>query len=217
MPRRSPPVRQSAQAAAIGAVLLLAGCQYASSPLVGFGGFIGDTHTLRSNPNRVAGGDENVLYSEGRNVAQTPLLPEPGNVWPGPPPPIPTLTDVEKLQNEQPIPEQPPPTPAPPPRRPITHGSSTPPGAVQTTPATPPAPPPAEFSPLAPQPGPTSPPVITTPSGPLINNGPVGAPGGASTATNPAGGGTSIIVPNGNGTSTVIAPDGSTTTIPTPK
>ncbi len=188
-------------------LLALGGCHYASSPLVGFGGFIGDTHSFHRLPNRPPGSDENVLRAQGRDVALMPLLPEGGNIWPGPPPPEPSLSDVQKLQdNGQPLP---PPT--------VPNGSSTPPSlyAPQPTPEAPPVPratPVPQSRPLQLPPPATTP----TPNGPLINNGPIGAPGGISTGTSP-GGGQSIIVPNGNGTSTVIAPDGSTQTVPTPR
>ncbi len=215
MPSRPSSARLPARAAGIGALLLLAGCHYASSPLVGFGGFVGDTHTFRTNPNIVPGHDENTLYSEGRSVALTPLLPEGGNVWPGPPPPVPTLGDVEKQQNQPPLSFEQPGTQAPAPLPIPHHGSSTPPGPQPPLKAPAPGTPPAQFRTPGPT-GPSSPPVINTPSGPLINNGPVGAPGGPSTATNPEGG-TDIVVPNGNGTSTVISPDGSTRIIPTPR
>ncbi len=180
MPRRSLPL--PARAAAIAALLALAGCHYVSNPVVGFGGSIANTHTFARNPNLPPGTDENTLHAEGRDTAMQPLLPEPGNIWPGPPPPMPTLTDVEQQQNVQPLPP------------------------IENPPATP-----------APRPAPSAPPVINTPTGPRISNGPVGVPGGASTATNPAQGGQDIIVPNGNGTSTVISPDGSVRTIPTPR
>ena len=32
--------------ALLGLIVLLPGCEYASSPFVGFGGFIGDTHSF---------------------------------------------------------------------------------------------------------------------------------------------------------------------------
>jgi hypothetical protein len=188
-------------------LLLLGGCHYASSPLVGFGGYVADTHTFDRNPNLPPGRDENTLYSEGRNVALDPLLPEGGNVWPGPPPPIPTLNDIEKQQSQFDQQGNPP----------VQPGMPAPPSLPLPQQEPVPAAPPARFAPLpSPRPGPSSPPVMTTPSGPLISNGPVGVPGGTSTATSPNGG-TSIVVPNGNGTSTVIGPDGSTTTIPTPR
>lgn len=199
----------------------LGGCHYASSPFVGFPGFIEDTHTFRSNPNLPAGANETLLHSQGKELALDPLLTEPGNIWPAPAPLDPTLADVQRLQNLQeqqlnPQGQQALPTnPAEP--GPVPRGSSTPPGAVQTVPAVPPAPaphgqrssPPAATAPLPP-------PVIPTPSGPLINNGPLGVPGGVGTATSPRGG-QNIVVPNGNGTSTVIAPDGTVTIVPTPK
>ncbi len=222
MPRIRPPARPVfALAAATALPGILGGCHYASSPFVGFPGFIADTHTFRSNPNLPPGSDETLLHSEGRDVAMEPLLTEPGNVWPGPAPLDPTLADVQRLQNQQEQPLNPqapqavPTNPAEP--RPVPRGSSTPPGAVQTVPSVPPPPaprgqlsaPPAATAPLPP-------PVIPTPSGPLINNGPVGVPGGMSTGTD-IHGGQDIIVPNGNGTSTVISPDGSVRIIPSPK
>lgn len=192
------------------ALLTVAGCHYASSPVVGFGGFIGDTHTFNRNPNLPPGSDETMLRSQGRDLAMQPLLPEGGNIWPGPPPPEPSLEDIQKEQNvEQPL-------PAP----------NVPPGGTTVAPSpgfTPPpnfntAPPPRLPPTPAPQALPPTPPAaLPTPQGPLINNGPVGIPGGAGTATNPTTGGQSIVVPNGNGTSTIIAPDGSTQTVPTPK
>ena len=180
------PLILPARMVAIPVLLALAGCQFAGNPLDGFGGFVSNTHGFVRNPNLPAGADENMAHAEGRDVAMRPLLPEPGNIWPGPPPPMPTLTDVEKQQSLQPLP-------------PIEAPSAPP-------------------RPAAPAPKPAAPPpVIHTPTGPLISNGPVGVPGGASTAINPTQGGQDIIVPNGNGTSTVISPDGSVRTIPTPK
>ncbi len=201
--------------------LCLAACNYAANPLVGFPHFVGDTHTFRTNPNQPGGTDETTRRAEGQEVTAQPLLPEAGNVWPGPPPPIPSLADIQRLQNlNEPLPpanlppNTPPGTTTPPPElyrpiEPLPHIST--PGALPT-----PVPPPGGNVPSVINP-PINPPVTTTPKGPLINNGNIGIPGGASSATNPAGGGQSIIVPNGNGTSTVIAPDGSTQIIPTPK
>lgn len=220
MRRRPLPARLPAPAAAIGAALLLSACSYVGNPAVGFGGFLGDVHTFNRNPNLPPGSDENARYSEGRPSASSALLPEGGNIWPGPPPPIPTLTDVEKEQNQGLPPDFQAPSPVPgspnyvPPKFP--KGSSTPPEPLPAPGAPSAGLPPAQFPPVGPQPGGGQPPVLNTPGGPLINNGPVGVPGGASSAGSPNGG-TSIIVPNGNGTSTVIAPDGSTTTIPTPR
>ena len=194
-------------------LVLLAGCHYASSPLVGFGGFIGNTHTFRANPNLPPGSDENLLRAQGRGNAPEPLLPEGGNIWPGPTPPEPSLSDIQRQQNafdQQTQPQTPPPPPA--------RGSSTPPALLAPPPR--PSPPATVTVPRSTVPPPVAaprPPTISTPGGPLINNGPVGVPGGIGTATNPVNGSQNIVVPNGNGTSTVIAPDGSTQIIPTPR
>lgn len=89
--------------ALLGVSLLLSGCGYAGSPVSGFGGFVGDTHTYHLNPNAPPGQAENEKRVLGQEVAVAPLLPEPGEVWPGPPAPIPTLADVQKL-NAVPLP-----------------------------------------------------------------------------------------------------------------
>ncbi len=198
-----------------GAALLLSGCHYASSPLVGFPGFIGDTHTFANSPNSPRNGIENIRRASGQAVPIEPLMPEPGNVWPGPPTAEPTLADMQKQQNQEnqvlDNKQNQNPGPATPHRQP--RGSSTPPGAVQTQPSPPPSPQPFQPSFGGPAPATLPPPVINTPGGSLIPNNSVG---GSITATHP-GGGTSLVVPNGNGTSTVIGPDGATSTIPTPR
>jgi hypothetical protein len=192
----------------------LGGCHYASNPFVGFPGFIGDAHTFNRNPNLPPGSDETLLHAEGKDVAIVPLLPEAGNVWPGPAPPEPTLADVQRLQNQQ----QPLFNPSPPqigpgnPTAPVPHGTSTPSGAVQTAPA---IAPPGRRGGAPTATTPQVPPDILNPSGPINTKGQPSAPGGASTSPNPNGG-QNIIVPNGNGTSTVIAPDGSVRIVPSP-
>lgn len=71
-------------------VLLLGGCS-------GIGKFLGDTITLPGmNPNLPYGLSENLDRARGHAVAETPILPEPGNIWPGPPQPLPTLGDVSR-------------------------------------------------------------------------------------------------------------------------
>jgi hypothetical protein len=210
--------------------LSLSGCGYASSPFTGFGNFVGDTHTVSLRANMPVGDSENVRRVTGREVAVEPLLPEPGNIWPGPPPPEPTLEDIERQQNNgQPIggvvppyngmppgtnPAMPPgqlpgqpvaPHPQP---RPYTRGSSTPPGTVPTQTFPPVAgPAPLPQGQRAPQP-PGG--MVQTPQGP-VTMGP--NTGGVQTYSVP-GGGTGIVVPNGNGTSTLVGPDGSVQTVP---
>jgi hypothetical protein len=217
-------------------VLALAGCQ-ASSPFDNFGDFIGDTHTTSLRANRPVGDSENMRRVSGRDVDLPPLLPEPGNVWPGPPPPEPTLEDIERQQNTgvplggnlpplpngspnppgtpNPLPGQGPPQPVVPhpqprPTPPYTRGSSTPPTPEAPLPILPASPGPITPPPLLPAP---SSPTIQTPQGPAqISPG----AGGVRTYSVP-GGGTGIVVPNGNGTSTLVGPDGSVQTVPTQK
>jgi hypothetical protein len=176
-----------------------------------------------TNPNQPIHDSENYRRVLGRQADLAPINPEPGDIWPGPLPPSPTLSDLESdtsltQQPEQPVLGSPlsrglsapalPQTPA--------HGSSTPPPSGRAVP--PPgqvAPPlssyaaPAAAPPASGQTGK----VVQPPSGTAVTTG--GGPG-YSTAIQP-GGGQSIIVPNGNGTSTVIHADGRIETIPTPK
>jgi hypothetical protein len=199
-------------------VAALPGCDYIGNPYDGFGGFIGDTHSVYRNPNRPVGDSENLRRVTGRGVNIDPLLPEPGNVWPGPTPQDPTLADIERSQNsgqplgaatapattDQPVVPHPQPRPYPP-------GSSTPPTAMAPVP-------PVAPLPRVPAPAPTQapPPPLTvqTPQGPArLNPG----SGGVQTYTPATGGGMGIVVPNGNGTSTLIGPDGSVQTVPSPR
>src|ERR1700712_975911 len=73
-------------------ILLLGGCS-------GLGKFFGDTITLPGmNPNLPSGVSENTDRARGQKLDEAPILPEPGNVWPGPPQPLPTLNDVSREQ-----------------------------------------------------------------------------------------------------------------------
>jgi hypothetical protein len=205
---------------------VLSGCDYAGSPFESFGNFIGDTHTVSLNPNRPVGDSENLRRVTGRGVSIDPLLPEPGNVWPGPSKPDPTLEDIERSQNQplgsgtppppppgmdQPVAPHPQPRPDGPPVQAGRRGSSSPPTAEAPVP---------QVSPYAAAPNrqPAQPPprsgTIQTPQGPaaLSSGG-----GGVQTYTPPTGGGVGLVVPNGNGTSTLIGPDGSVQTVPSPR
>ena len=173
-----------------------------------------------SNPHFPAGDSENLRRVTGEQVSVPPLNPEPGDIWPGPLPPSPTLQDLEKQGvqpgTEQPVPgspqfQQAPPNQPPPPRPPTARGSSTPPGSNQ--PGLPPlpapaSPPPINTAPPAPNPGGK---IVQTPQGPGVSTG---GTSGYQTLTTP-GGGTAIVVPNGNGTSTIIHSDGRIETVPT--
>ena len=71
-------------------VLLLGGCS-------GLGKFFGDTFALPGmNPNLPYGLSENTDRARGANPVAAPILPESGNIWPGPPQPLPTLSDVSR-------------------------------------------------------------------------------------------------------------------------
>lgn len=187
--------------ALFGLVLLLPGC-------TGFGDFVGDTFSYRTNPNAPIGNSENMRRARGLDAEIEPLVPEPGNIWPGPVQAMPTLQDLER-GGFQPTPTG---TPyAPDHRQPAPRGSSTPPGSVQ--PGLPPelrVPPPA-ISTAPPARNPAGQ-VVQTPRGPGVTSG--GTPG-YQTLTTPQG--SAVVVPNGNGTSTVIHSDGRVETIPTPK
>lgn len=203
--------------ASLGVVLLLSGCGYSTwwnPPFVN----VSNSHLPR-------GDSENMRRAMGQTISPAPLQPEPGDIWPGPVKPEPTLQELEQSGSLTPGPEKPvvgspmslgagPPAQAPsvPPQ--AAQGSSTPPpsnqaGVVQP----PPAHAPRESAPAAPMPRQPGGQIVDTPSGPGVTTG-----GGAGyqTMTLP-GGGSAIVVPNGNGTSTVIKPDGTMETIPTPK
>ena len=205
--------------ALLGLVLLLPACS-------GAGTFLEDTHSLTWNPNRPIGDSENMRRVRGLEPQLQTLVPESGNVWPGPVPPEPTLSDLERDttslgatpdmfgtppggQGEPPV------GPALPDHRqprPITRGSSTPPPNDQ--PGLGPAlPGPTGSTPSsAPGPGPNGR-VYQTPEGPAVGT----RTQGRVDTINPVGHPGSIVVPNGNGTSTIISPDGSITTVPTPR
>ncbi len=120
--------------------LLLAGC--------GFDDFFHNTHTLRATPNAPLGESETMLNARGVITEEAPLQPEPGNIWPGPIKPIPTLSELEQQENEgmkklRPM-ETPPVKGAPPPSAgqpvviPNGDGSSTvimPDGTIRTIPS----------------------------------------------------------------------------------
>lgn len=196
--------------ALLASVLLLAGCSGS-----GFWSFLGDSETFPgANPNLPPGAAENMRRVKAQPIEPLPLLPEGGNIWPGPPPPQPTLEDIERQQNQQfsqpqqgvPLPFQLPPIP------PYESGSSTTPPNIQ--PGLPPG-----FVPPVEPPGPAKalrPPrgarVVQTPNGPAVETG---GNGNFRTLNGPGMNG-SIMIPNGNGTSTVISPNGNVTTIPTP-
>jgi hypothetical protein len=194
--------------ALISLCIALSGC--------GFNTWSNIPFTTGSNPNLPVSDSENMQRVLGQQVDAPMLVPEPGDVWPGPLPPEPTLQDLEQ-EAGKPIGERVPGTqqyqgPSMPPPLP-SRGSSTPPGSSQ--PGLAPLP-----NPTAPQATSPTPParnpagqVYQTPSGPAVTSG---GNTNYQTTTTP-GGGSSIIVPNGNGTSTIIHSDGRIETVPTPR
>ncbi len=190
--------------ALLGLFLLLTGCG------TDYGHFLADTHTFRSNPNMPPGDSENMRRVTGEDASQQALTPEPGNIWPPPAGPMPTLMDLEKNTPTTPgqTGSQ---TPTTPPA--VGYGGSLPNVGPSGLGAEAPLPMPKASQ--MPTVRPSKPPsTIQTPSGTAVTTG--GGPG-YSTTTNPGGGGQSIVVPNGNGTSTIIHADGTVETVPTPK
>lgn len=208
--------------ALLGLTLLLPACEswstgigdYVASPFAGLGGMISDTVTIRRNPNMPLGDSDNLNRARGLLVETAPLLPEPGNVWPGPPRAEPTLQDMERLRSDVPAVQAPavqaPAVQAP---HPQPRGSSTPPGPVRPVPAAPlPLTPPARLAPSVALPAPMTG-VVQTPQGPAVitNTG-----NGVQTYTLPNGG-TGRAISNGNGTVTLIGPDGSVQSVAAPR
>jgi hypothetical protein len=175
------------------------------------------------NPNQPVSDSENMRRVLGDATPVEPLLTEPGDIWPGPLRPPPTLQDLETTGSLTPQPEAPvlgsplsrgvappvlSPTPSP--------GSSTPPGnTAPGLPALRTAPPLSSYAapPITLSPNRPNGQVIQTPNGSNVVTG--SGPGYQTTIA--PGGGQSIVVPNGNGTSTIIHADGRIETVPTPK
>ena len=99
--------------ALLGLLTLLPACQFAGNPTDGFGGFVADTHTWHLNANMPAGETENEKLVLGEPVKIDVVNAESGEVWPGPPAPIPTMQDVQRLNSMEMLP--PPAIPSAPP------------------------------------------------------------------------------------------------------
>jgi hypothetical protein len=191
----------------LGLTLLLPGCAYVGNPFDGFPGFIGDTHTIHRGVNAPSGDSINMRRARGQQMPEDPLLPEQGNIWPGPPPPEPTLSDLEKQQGN----------PVPPgeefPRLPPPRGSTaSPPGQVPGAPMSsiPTNPP---VSPGAPSITASPPVVVQTDRGPATIQTDTN---GIQTFQMP-GGASGHVVNNGNGTMTLIGNDGRVFSAPAPR
>ncbi|WP_086638572.1 hypothetical protein [Acetobacter okinawensis] len=92
------------KAALLGVCVLMSGC-------AGFEKVLSDTHTFPGeNPNAPTGADLNMRRVQGQAVREVPILPQGGNIWPGPPDPLPTLEDVARGRAGKPADAQLPPT-----------------------------------------------------------------------------------------------------------
>ncbi|HUZ63985.1 MAG TPA: hypothetical protein VMU82_09795 [Acetobacteraceae bacterium] len=163
--------------------ILLSGCD-------GFGHFLSDTHTFKSNPNLPAGNSTTMERALGQPVPRQPLQSQAGNVWPGSIPAEPTLSDLEKQMNGT--------NPA----SPATTG-----GMQGIAPA-----PSGTGASVAPT-GQNAAPIFNTNQGAAVSAG-----GTSRFQTVPGVNGQNggIVIPNGNGTSTLIMPNGNVQTVPTP-
>jgi hypothetical protein len=176
--------------------LLLSGCSGS-----GFWRYQEDAVALPwQSPNAPVGSSENFQRAKlGTKATGTPLLTEAGDIWPGPPLPVPTLKDLQKQQMAE-----------------INNEGAAPGAGLAPLPALPSLP----GYEIAPQdPGHAAP--ARTFSGGLVPlPGGRAAPLAGGENYKEIGGGNglpgAIVVPNGNGTSTVIGPTGNVTTIPTP-
>jgi hypothetical protein len=192
----------------------------------GYNTWSGLPFTTGNNPNQPVTDSENMRRVMGQQVEVSSLGPEPGDIWPGPLQPSPTLQDLEQGgltgQPEQPVPGSPqsrnPQSANPSASRQVSpqpaRGSSTSPGSNQPPLSLTPAPtvgtPSALVQPAQPSPAGQS---YQTPRGSEVTTG-----GGTNYQTTVSpGGGSSIVVPNGNGTSTIIHSDGRIETVTTPK
>ncbi|MDX5930340.1 hypothetical protein SIL87_06100 [Acidiphilium acidophilum] len=73
-------------------LLLLSGC-------AGVGNYLDSTLSPFGNPNAPKGYALNMQRARGEEVAVTPIRPQPGDVWPGPVQPVPTLSDIQQHMN----------------------------------------------------------------------------------------------------------------------
>ena len=175
----------------------LSGCAtHVGNPADGLGGFLGNAFSWRGNSNRPAIDSPNARRVMGATEEAEPLLPEAGNVWPGPLPPARTMSDLQRDMS----------TPLPPIDAPrgAGAGAAPAPGPAGARPTPPPAAIPA------PVPGGR---VLQTPQGPAST---VIGGNGVETFTLPNGR-SGIVMPNANGTLTLIGPDGTSQTIPAPR
>ena len=173
----------------------LSGCAtVVGNPADGLGGFLGNAFSWGGNSNRPVIDSPNARRVTGAAEEAEPLLPEAGNVWPGPLPPARSMSDLQRDMS------------APLPPIDAVAGAPRAGAPVAARPAAAPAP----LAVPAAAPGGR---VLQTPQGPAST---VIGGNGVETFTLPNGR-SGIVMPNANGTLTLIGPDGTSQTIPAPR
>ena len=193
--------------APLGLLLLLSACNVVGNPLDGFGGFLGDTISFQSNPNRPIPESDNIRRVMGQEVENEPILSETGNIWPAMPRVEPSRMTLEQAPAARPLATAPArasaPLAAPPPiaPTPIAPAPVAPPPPTAAAPVIPPATAIASGTTLGTAKGPA---ILTTgPNGIISYTLPSGATGRA--------------INNGNGTMTLIGTDGTVMSAPVPR
>ncbi|MCB8879153.1 hypothetical protein ACELLULO517_02820 [Acidisoma cellulosilytica] len=210
---------------ALTGLLLLSGC-------TGFDHFIGQTHTLASNPNKPTGNDSlSMQRADGNAGAVTPLVPQTGQVWPTAIPTMPTLADIQKQMDLSgsaspqlgPVPASPGQIPnlstlpgmqGGTSQAPVSGGAVRPPTVGNPLSTTAPL---SGMSATAAPPSLTMPKLgtqITTPQGATTI---IGGTANYQTLAPINGQSGAILIPNGNGTSTLVMPNGTISSVPSPK
>jgi hypothetical protein len=76
-------------------ILMLSGCGYKT--------WWNPTFTAGFNPNAPVSDSENMRRAQGQDLAVAALTTEPGDIWPGPLAPQPTLRDLESTGGSTPL------------------------------------------------------------------------------------------------------------------
>jgi hypothetical protein len=176
--------------ALLGLLLTLTACgNPIGNPTDGMSGFVGDTVTFRTNPNRPQADSDTARRAMGMPVDSAPILTAPGNIWPEMPKNQPPLSDVPPPANPLPV------------AMPVTPARPAPAAAPAANAV------PAVTAPAVAAPGTRS---LPTPQGNAVLD--TGANGMIS-YTLPSGA-TGRAIDNGNGTMTLIGADGQVMTVP---
>ncbi|HEX3984098.1 MAG TPA: hypothetical protein VHX12_10430 [Acidisoma sp.] len=206
---------------ALTGLVFLSGC-------TGFGHFVDQTHTLKSNPNAPAGDSITMQRANGQAGAVTPLEPESGQVWPTAIPQMPTLADIQKQMDLNgngapqlgPVPSGPGQIPnlgTLPGMQGVTPAPQAP---IQPAPRLPstsnPLPNAAPMTSLSPPPSLTMPKIGTAVPTPLGSTTITGGTANYQTLGPINGQAGAILIPNGNGTSTLVMPNGTINTVQSP-